>query len=174
MNTHSHKSPVRLSIVLLLIVAFSTTACSLHGVRVDTISPIAVDIVIDEGGFYRFPGHDGLHLTDQCRYLLDHITRVEFHDGYIRYLGTKVQPGGVEVQGSLDLSMTAENGQLKATITAVDIPGIDLTDRCIVDANQKMEEAFTEMVFDTHGEVVFNEVTVEEGALRMKIQVNLD
>jgi hypothetical protein len=106
--------------------------------------------------------------------VLDHATRVELHEGYIRFVVTKPQPDGSEVEGNLDLSLTAENAQLKAKVIAVDIPGIDLNDRCIVEANEEMEYAFTFMLEYTPGDVMFKEVTVEEGILRMKIQVNLN
>ena len=117
---------------------------------------------------------DGVHLTDQCQPLLDRPTRVELHEGYIRFVGTNLQPDGSEVEGSLDLSLTSENGQLKARIFAVDIPGVDLEDPCVVGFNQELEYAFSHMLDDTSGELLFKEVVVEEDVLRMKIQVNIN
>ena len=127
----------------------------------------------DHFGVYLFR-NDGIRLTEHCQPVLDHATRVELHDGYIRFVGTKRQPDGSEVEGSLDLSLTAENALLKAKIFAVDIPGVDLNNRCVTESNEELEYAFTHMLDYTPGEVLFKEVTVEEGVLRMKIQVNLD
>jgi len=198
MNTQTHKNPVLLIIAVLVMTTLIISACSFSNVQVYTPSPVVVDITLyedefndlsmndgihlsinngvhitDHYGVY-FSTNDGVHLTDHCQPVLDRATRVELHDGYIRFVGTKLQPDGSEVEGSLDLSLTAENAQLKAKIFAVDIPGIDLNNRCVVEANQELEYAFTHMLDYSPGDVMFKEVVVEEGVLRMKIQVNLD
>jgi hypothetical protein len=198
MNTQTHKTPVLLIVAMLAMTVLITSACSFSNVKVYTPSPVVVDITLYEDEFndlsmndgvhltdhysVHFTEHygvylstnEGVHLTDHCQPVLDRATRVELHDGYIRFVGTKLQPDGSEVEGSLDLSLTAENGQLKAKIFAVDIPGVDLNNRCITESNKELEYAFTHMLDYTPGEVVFQEVTVEEGVLRMKIQVNVN
>jgi hypothetical protein len=197
MNTQTHKNPVLLIIAMLAMTVLITSACSFSNVKVYTPAPVVVDVTLYEDQFndfsmndgvrvtdgytVHFTDHygvyltknDGIHLTDHC-HVLDRATRVELHDGYIRFVGTNLQPDGSEVEGSLDLSLTAENAQLKAEIFAVDIPGIDLNNRCVVESNEEMEYAFTHMLDYSPGEVMFKEVTVEEGVLRMKIQVNLN
>jgi hypothetical protein len=102
------------------------------------------------------------------------IHEAEMHDGFVRFVGTKGQPDGSRLAGSFDLSLSAVDGALKAEIVAVDMPGVDLNDRCIVEANHEMEEEFTHMAGDMDGEVQFQEVVVEEGALRMKIKVDVE
>jgi hypothetical protein len=198
MNTQTHKTPVLLIIAMLAMTALITSACSLSNVQVYTPSPVIVKVTLyedqlndlsmndgvrltehydvhfsDHYGVY-LTRNDGIHLTDHCQPVLGHATRVELHDGYIRFVGTKDQLDGSEVEGSLDLSMTAENGQLNAKIFAVDIPGVDLNNHCVVESNEELEYAFTHMLDYTPGDVQFKEVVVEEGVLRMKIQVNLD
>lgn len=189
MNTQTHKTPVLLIVAMLAMTVLITSACSFSNVKVYTPSPVVVDITLyedefndlsmndgihltDHYGVY-FSTNDGIHLTDQC-HVLDRTTRVELHDGYIHFVGTKLQPDGSEVKGSLDLSLTAENAQLKAKILAVDIPGVDLNNRCVTESNKELEYAFSHMLDYTPGEVLFQEVTVEEGVLRMKIQVNVN
>ena len=198
MNTQTHKTPVLLIVAMLAMTALIISACSFSNVQVYTPSPVVVDINLYEDEFnglsindgvhltdyydIHFSDHygvyltrnDGIHLTDHCQAVLDHATRVELHDGYIRFVGTKDQLDGSEMEGSLDLSMTAENGQLKAKIFAVDIPGIDLNNSCVVESNEDLEYAFTHMLDYTPGDVLFKEVAVEEGVLRMKIQVNIN
>ena len=198
MNTQTHKTPVLLIVAMLAMTTLITSACSFSNVHVYTPSPVVVKVTLyedqlndlsmndgvhladhydihftDHYGVY-LTRNDGIHLTDHCRDVLDHATRVELHDGYIRFVGTKDQPDGSEVEGSLDLSLTAENDQLKAKIFAVDIPDIDLNNRCVVESNEELEYAFAHMLDYTPGDVLFKEVTVEEGVLRMKIQVNID
>lgn len=197
MNTQTHKTPVLLIIAMLAMTALITSACSFSNVKVYTPSPVVVDITLYEDQFndlsmndgvhlsdhydihfehygVYFTRNDGIHLTDHCQSVLDHATRVELHDGYIRFVGTKLQPDGSEVEGSLDLSLTSEDGQLKAEIFAVDIPGLDLNNRCVTESNEELEYAFTHMLDYTPGDVLFKEVKVEEGVLRMKIQVNIN
>jgi hypothetical protein len=197
MNTQNHKNPVLLVVAVLVLTTLITLACSFSSVQVYTPSPVVVDITLYENEFNDFSMEDGVHLTDHYSvhftdhygvylstndgvYLTDHCnvldraTRVELHDGYIRFVGTKMQPDGSEVDGSLDLSLTAENDQLKAKILAVDIPGIDLNNSCVVESNEELEYAFTHMLDYTPGDVLFKEVAVEEGVLRMKIQVNIN
>jgi len=196
MNTQTHKTPVLLIVATLAMTVLIASACSFSNVKVYTPSPVVVDITLYEDEFndrstndgvrltdhssIHFTDHygvylstnDGVQLTDHC-HVLDRATRVELHDGYIRFVGTKLQPDGSEVEGSLDLSLTADNAQLKAKIFAVDIPGVDLNDRCVTESNKELEYAFTHMLDYTPGEVLFQEVTVEEDVLRMKIQVNI-
>jgi hypothetical protein len=198
MNTQTHKHPVLLIIAVLAMTALISSACSFSNVKVYTPAPVVVDVTLYEDQFndfsmndgvrvtdgytVHFTDHygvyltknDGIHLTDHCQNVLDHATRVELHDGYIRFVGTKLQPDGSEVEGSLDLSLTAENAQLKAKVIAIDIPGIDLNNRCVIESNAELAYAFTHMLDYTPGDVLFKEVTVEEGVLRMKIQVNLN
>ena len=197
MITQTHKNPVLLIIAVLAMTALISSACSFSNVQVYTSAPVVVDITLYEDQFngfsmndgvrvndgytvhftepfgVHFHKNDGIHLTDHC-HVLDHATRIELHDGYIRFVGTKLQPDGSEVEGSVDLSLTAENAQLKAKVFAVDIPGIDLNNRCVVESNEEMEYAFTHMLDYTPGDVMFKEVKVEEGVLRMKIQVNIN
>lgn len=189
MNTQTHKTPFLLIITMLAMTALIASACSFSNAGVYTPSAVVVDITLYEDEFndlsvndgvrlndhhgVTFFSNDGVHLTDHCR-VLDRATRIELHDGYIRFVGTKLQPDGSEVEGSLDLSLTAENGQLKARIFAMDIPGFDLDNRCVTEANEEMEYAFTHMLDSTPGEVLFKELKVEEDVLRMKIQVNIN
>jgi hypothetical protein len=197
MNTQTHKNPVLLIIAVLVMTALISSACSFSNVQVYTPAPVVVDVTLYEDQFndfsmndgvrvtdgytVHFTDHygvyltknDGIHLTDHC-HVLDRATRIELHDGYIRFVGTNLQPDDSEVEGSLDLSLTSENGQLKAKIFAVDIPGVDLNNRCVAESNEELEYAFTHMLDYSPGEVLFKEVVVEEGVLRMKIQVNLN
>ena len=106
--------------------------------------------------------------------LLDKVTAVEIHDGFIRYVGTKTLADGSEAEGSFDLSVGAENDMLKARIVAVDIPGVDLNDARILKANAEMEADLTELLTDSSAQVLFKEVTATEGALRLKLLVHID
>jgi hypothetical protein len=172
MNTQTRRNSLLIVAAMLAILALTSLACSFSGPRVGTVSSV-VDITLTQEMFDRMSRNSEVHLGDDCE-LLKEVTRVELHDGFIRFLGKNIQSDGTEVDGSFDLSLGAEDDLLKARIVAVDIPGVTLKDSCIVGANIEMAMDLSELAEDPQGEVLFKEVVVEEGALRMKVQVNVD
>ena len=179
MNTQ--KKSILMVAGLLALLALSSIACSFSGGGARTFSPV-VDVVLTEdmldwasgkadfqngglpGGWYVPFHNDGPYEE-----LLDEYTRIELHDGFLRFLGSKDGQAG-----SFDLSMGAEDGALKAQVVAVDIPGLELDDSLVAQVNREIEQALTEMVRDTQGEVEFKKVEVREGTLRMKVKVYID
>jgi hypothetical protein len=172
MFTQSPKSQIVFIAALLVIMALFSTACTLNGVEASTISPV-IDIVLTQEDFDRFPVEGGFTLNGPGDTLLDEVSRVELHDGFIRYQGMKVQPDRSRVYGSFDMSLGAEQGMLKARIVNVNIPGVELDDPRVMDANQELEDELLHEMAGSYGEVKFKVVEVKEGLLRMKIQVNL-
>jgi hypothetical protein len=118
--------------------------------------------------------HAEFHLDGACRHLLDKVTKIELHDGFVRFIGTKHLEDGSTADGSLDLHLGAKNDVLQMEIIAVDIPDFDLTAPCITDFNKEAEQEMRQLVSDPEAQVLFKEVNVEEGVLKMKIQVNID
>jgi hypothetical protein len=173
MNTQSTHKPILVIVLFITAIALTSLACSFNPVRISPIhiSPISptIDITLPQDLFDRASQKADFHADGTFENLLDRITRVELHDGYIRFIGENDR-----VQGSVDLSITAEDGALKAEVIAIDIPGLALGDEVVTAANQELEEAFTDMVEDSNGKVIFKEVSVVEGGLRLKIQVNID
>lgn len=166
------KTPVFFVAALLAVLALTASACSFSPVEVSTNLPVIdITIPVDDLDLVSLKGP--VYSDDPCGQLLDEIRHVELHDGFIRFLGTKVQSDGSRVTGSLDLSLGAENDALKAQIVAVDIPGIDLSHPCIVKVNHELEDELSSLVFQSPGGVLFKEVMVKEGQLRMKIQVDI-
>ena len=172
MNTQTRYHPIVIVAAMLAILALTSLACSFSGPRMGTVSSL-VDITLTQEMFDQMPRDAEVHLGDHCQ-PLDEVTRVELHDGFIRFLGTNIRADGSRVNGSFDLSLGAEDDMLKAQIVAVDIPGMTLKDSCIVGANMELAMDLSELMEDPQGEVLFKEVMVEEGALRMKVQVNVD
>jgi hypothetical protein len=172
MNTQTRHHPLLIVAAMLAILALSSLACSFSGPRMGTVSS-QVDITLTQEMFDQMSRNSEVHLGDYCE-PLDKVTRIELHDGFIRFLGKNIQADGTKVDGSFDLSLGAEDDMLKARIVAVDIPGLTLKDRCIADANIELAMDLSELAQDPQGEVLFKEVVVEEGALRMKVQINVD
>jgi hypothetical protein len=172
MNTQSPNKPLLIVALFIAVLALTSLACSSNPVRISPIhiSPISptIDITLPQSLFDRAARKADFHVDGTFENLLDRITRLELHDGYIRFIGKNNS-----VEGSFDLSLTAEDGMLKAAVIAVDIPGFELGDEVVTEVNQELEEVFTEVLEDSNGEVLFKEVSVVEGGLRLKIQVNI-
>jgi hypothetical protein len=172
MNPQVRRNPLLIVAAMLAILALTSLACSFSGPRMGTVSSL-VDITLTQEMFDQMSPNSEVHLSNHCE-PLDEVTRVELHDGFIRFLGKNIQADGTSVAGSFDLSLGAEDDMLKARIVAVDIPGLTLKDSCIADANMELAMDLSELAEDPQGEVLFKEVVVEEGALKMKVQVNID
>jgi len=112
---------------------------------VSTHSPL-IEITLNQDEIDRLSLNADVHTDGPYEQLLDDITRVELHDGFIRYLGTKVQPDRADVDGSFNVSLEAENDVLKARIVAVNIPGIGLNDHRVVESNRELEYELTHVV----------------------------
>lgn len=171
MNTQPCKRTILFVFALLALMALTSLACSFSGPDMGSVSS-TVDITLTQEMFDRMSPDAEFRLDRGCE-PLDEIDRIELHDGFIRFLGTSFLTGGTEREGSFDLSLAAQDGMLKAEIVSVDIPGMDLHDDCIVDANVHMEADLSHLA-DPQSEVLFEEVKVEEGLLRMKVLVNVD
>ena len=174
MNTQTRNRPALGIFALLAIVTLTSLACSFSGIGIHGTTPV-VDVTISQDELSEHgPLHAEFHLNGPCRNLLDDVTNVELHDGFIRFLGTKHLEDGSTADGTLDLRLGAENDMLQMEIIAVDIPNFDLTDPCIAEFNEEAEQEMRRLVSDPEAQVLFKEVQVEEGVLRMKVQVNID
>lgn len=172
MNTQTRNRPIHFVLAFLAVLTIASLACSLSGT-----TPV-VDVTITQEELNSRPERGPLnaefHLNGPCRDLLDEVTKVELHDGFIRFLGTKHLADGSTADGTLDLRLGAADDVLQMEIIAVDIPNFDLTDPCIADFNEEAEQEMKRLVSDPDAQVLFKEVNVEEGVLKMKIQVNID
>jgi hypothetical protein len=176
MNTPTRNRPVFV-MALLAFVTITSLACSLSGIRINGSTPV-VDVTITEEELNK-PSeyasvHAEFHLDGACRHLLDNVNRIELHDGFVRFIGTKHLEDSSIADGTLDLRLGAENDVLQMEIIAVDIPDFDLTDPCIAEFNEEAEQEMRQLVTDPEAQVLFKEVEVEEGILKMRIQVNID
>ena len=171
MKTQPHDHPVFRIVAVLAVVALTSVACSLNLSQGSTFGPV-IDITIDQDTFDNMSVNSNLQLGKHCRDYA-HVNSVDLHDGFIRILVTKDMPDGSEVDGSLDFFIGEEQGVLVGRITTVDIPGLTLTDRCIIETNEELKFALAHMLVSVPGDVVFKEVVLEEGVLRMKLQVLL-
>jgi hypothetical protein len=165
------KKSMLLSCAVLLVFLLPSIACSIGGITFgQNGATIEVSLTEDQVNTL-FTNVQGVE-TNGVNRLLDQVTGVEMHDGYIRVLGT-TNSSGQEVSGSFDVSVGAENDVLVVQIIAVNIPGIDMTDPRIIEANEELTEELSQSVTDTNGDVLFKEATVTDDELNLVLQVNI-
>jgi hypothetical protein len=173
MNVQTRKTRLLFVAALLTTVAFAATACSRPGVSLGPITRV-VDVTIDQAQFDQAGSHYTVGLTGPYDRLLDEVTRVEIHEGFVRYAGFKMQPDGSKVPGSFDVSVGAQDGAFQAEVVAVSIPGVTMADPGIVEANRRLAAELGQMSAADQAEVQFLEVTAREGVLNMKIRVRIE
>jgi hypothetical protein len=149
-----------------------TSACGFQTSHPSEITQV-VDLNLNEELFSQSAPSFTVDGHDFWEGLLVDVNHLELHDGYLRFVGTRVLPDGSRVPGSIDLSLAAEKGGLTAKIIAVDIPGIKFTDPVIVKINQDIEAELTSMDFELGAVVRFERVQVTEDALLMKVRVTV-
>jgi hypothetical protein len=168
----STRKPIFLTLTLLFsLLLLASLACSLGGISVDKDSA-TVDITLKENQVNELLKNSNLATDSDPDRLLDKITSVEMHDGYMRIFGTGKTPAGEEVEGSFDVSVGVENDILQVQIIAVDMAGLDMNDPRIEKTNQELVKALTESVTESNGEVQYKEASITEDALNLKVQVN--
>jgi hypothetical protein len=172
MNAQARKSPVLFLAMCMAALILVTSACSFFTPRLGELSQ-TVDITLDEELFSQAKPTFKVHDHDFWEDLDVDVNRMELHDGYVRFLGTRTMPDGAVVDCSIDLRLGAEKGMLTARIIGVDIPGIKLTDPRVVEINQEMETRLSFVGYSTYTAVLFREVEVTEDALRLKVEVDI-
>jgi hypothetical protein len=157
---------------VVLIFSLASLACEIGGISFGQ-NGATIEVTLTEGQVNTlFNNVESFGASDANR-LLDKISGVEMHNGYIRMLGTTTNSNGQEVSGSFDVSVAADNDVLVAQIISVNIPGVDMTDPRIVNANEELSRELSKSVTDTNGDVAFKEATVTENELKIVVQVKL-
>jgi hypothetical protein len=172
MNSQTRKYPALFIFMGLAMLALVTLACSSLTPRLGNISQV-VDITLDKDLFSQSSPNFRVHDHNFWEYLDVDVNRMELHDGYLRFLGTRSMPDGSRADCSIDVRLGAENGMLTGRIIAVDIPGIELSDPKVVEINREMVVDLTLRDYNQNTGVLFKEIEVTEDALRIKVQVNI-
>jgi hypothetical protein len=100
------------------------------------------------------------------------ITSVDIQEGLIRVYGTYTWQG-ITVDGSADMVLTVEDGNLYAEITSVNAQGINIEGDLIERANEELTRRFTEAASQNE-RVTFTSVTIGGDEVTLSFRVNLD
>jgi hypothetical protein len=174
LETSARPNPYTRMMLVFTVWVLASLACSCGGISVSN-NLATIDFNLTQAQIDRAFRSASAH-TDNPNtndFLLDTITGVELHDGFVRVLGTAAKPDGSKVAGSYDASLSAQDDRLQVKIVAVTIPGVEMNDARIVNANQKLAAELSRSVSETNGDVKFKEASVKEGGLTMKIEVNI-
>ncbi len=166
---------LHLSITLLaalLLSLFASACVDIHGVLPEKLTQV-VDISIPEDMLDHSSPTFKVNNRNFWEPLLDHVSRMELHDGYLRFIGTRNLHDGNVVPGSVDLYFGAEGGVLVARIIALDIPGITLDDPRVVEINHEMKVGFRHGSISHDADLLFQDVQVTEEELYIKVQLTI-
>ncbi len=163
------KSSLEIILVLGTLI-LTSLACSLGGVTFSG-DKATVDVTLTENQLNRMIAQSSSNTVVDGDELMTDVSKVEFHEGYIRAFGTMRNPAGDEVEGSMDVTFGVEDDFLMVEIIAVDFPGVTLDDPRIVKANREIARGLTESVTESNGEVKFLEADVTDAGLHLKIEV---
>ena len=173
MSTPTRKFQALFAFMSLVLLAIVTSACAFVPYHVGDFSQ-DITVTLDEEMLTQSEPTFKIHDHNFWEELDVDVDRLELHDGYIRFLGTKVMPDGSLADCSIDVSLGAENGALTAEIIAVDIPGVSVSDSPVVEINQDMEVLLHLNVYDPTSKVEFQEVEVTEDALQITIEATIN
>ena len=89
MYAQTRNHPVFFVISLLTFVTITSLACSLSGIRFNGTTP-EVNVTTTEDELNKpseyGPMHAEFHLDGPCRHLLDNVSKVELHDGFVCFI----------------------------------------------------------------------------------------
>jgi hypothetical protein len=164
----------RMSAILLtaLLLALLPSACGFHTFLPQGLTQ-AVDIHIPQDMLEDSRPTFQVNGRNFWEPLLDDVSHMELHEGYLRFIGTRAMPDGIIVPGSIDLYLGTNNDRLIARVIALDIPSVTIQDPLVVEINQEMSVEFRGLLHTYGSDVLFKEVQVTEEELHMKVQVTV-
>lgn len=95
-------------------------------------------------------------------------------DGTIRIFGTREFSGGGSVDGSIDLTIYAQDGGLFVQIIAVDAQGFGLDSDSLAAVNDALAQGFAQAAADSRGQTNFTNVTITDAALQMTVTIRAE
>ena len=156
--------PATLFILTMLIVSLS---CSLMNIGLSG-GGTQITIELKEDDINRMLQQRYTHQSDG---LFSEINGVDIQDGLIRVFGDAKKADGSMVSGSYDAVLKAENGALKAEITAVDIEGLSIDDPKVLQTNQELADELGKAADEGQGVFEFESVSLGNDVLKIVIKI---
>lgn len=99
------------------------------------------------------------------------INNVDMKDGFIRVSMAYRQEDGADLNGSYDVALKLENGQLTSEITNVDMPGLVLDQQILDQIAELITQDFIYAGSKIQGQVEISSLDIHEDGLEMIIRV---
>ncbi len=161
-------------ILALAAIVLSTLACSFSTVNFEKGSA-RVTVSLHESEINTLLEHSTNDIKDKDEdFLLNEVTSVELHEGYIRAFGPYNKTDGSQATGSYDATVKAVNGELEVVITNVDIDGVTLSDARVERLNKRIADELSRSARESKDDVRFESVEITDSALTVQVVTNWD
>jgi len=167
MNTKSTRISWVPTALLMLAVFLVSMSCALMNVGLSG-DGTQITVELKEDDLNRILQERNTHAGDD---LLSEVTGVDIQDGFVRVFGNVKRSDGSTVSGSYDAVLKAENGALKAEITAVDIEGVSLDDPKVMQTNQDLAEGLGKAAAESNGVYEFETVSLGNDVMKFVIKI---
>ncbi len=167
MNRQISHLPKWVLFTIPLLLAVLSLACSGSSITGGT-SSLEVTINLSENDVNRLLRHSFIEQDEDN--LLENITSIDMQPGVIRIYGTYTNADGATVPGSIDVTFSAQDGTLRAQITAVEIAGLDINHPRVTRINDVMAREFAQAASESD-EVEFVSVEITKDSLEFVIKV---
>jgi hypothetical protein len=160
-----------LIMLAVLAMLFSSLACSLAG-SLNTGKDLDINVSLKESDVNSILDRSTNRMNESDQ-LLKKIDRVDFQDGVIKVYGT-YQRNGETKEGSYNVSLSAENGQLVAKIVDVNIEGMTVDSSQVTKINDELSKDLSKTASENQGKVEFTKVDVTDDAVNIGVKVILN
>jgi hypothetical protein len=102
--------------------------------------------------------------------LLNQIDSIDMKPGLISVAGKRTLADGTQVNGTFDLSLSADNGQLRASVSNVQVAGDPVSQEAINQINERIASSLAQNASDNSNSE-FNSVTITDDALQFVVTI---
>ena len=102
--------------------------------------------------------------------ILTQIDSVDMKPGLISVAGKRTLPDGTTVNGTFDLSLSAENGQLRASVSNVQIGGGAVSQESINQINERIARSLAQSA-SQNDQSQISSVNITDGALQFVVTI---
>jgi hypothetical protein len=102
--------------------------------------------------------------------ILNQIDSLDMKPGLISVAGKKTLADGTQVNGTFDVTLAAENGQLKASVSNVQMAGEPVSQETINQINERIASALAQSA-SSNDQAEINSVSITDTALQMVLTI---
>jgi len=157
-------------ILSFLVVGALLTACGLGlNIKQDAAGNTIIDVSLPESAVNTIL-KESVVTGDNQNDVLNQIDSVDMKPGLISVAGKRTLVDGTLVNGTFDLSLTAENGQLKASVSNVQVGGEPVSQEAINRINERIASRLAQSASDNDQSEVTS-VNITDSALQFVITI---